>query len=117
MTKDFIRLRSNSFQAHLERISPYLESGPGVWWEEVADRIMFFDGDHHPNEHEKGPSCMHFRSSDLHDVMHRSHECWSRIMPSRIQLPLPDENIRLYSAAGDFLGYRTSPSKYLSKVL
>ena len=29
-------------------------------------------------------------------------------MPSHIQLPLPDKNIRLYNAAGDFIGYRTS---------
>ena len=108
LTKDFIGARSNSFQAHLECISPYLECGPDVWWEEVAGNVMFFDGDHHPNKHEKGPTCMHYRSSDLNDVMHRSRECWRHIMLSDIKLSLSDNDIRLYSSSGDFTGFRIS---------
>ena len=31
------------YQAHLERISDYLVSRPGVWWRKVDNGIEFFD--------------------------------------------------------------------------
>ena len=31
--KSFVEKRADSWQLHLQRISPFLVAGPGVWWE------------------------------------------------------------------------------------
>jgi hypothetical protein len=42
ISKSFIQCRLQSWQAHLERISPYLEFGEGVWWKAEGDGYVFF---------------------------------------------------------------------------
>lgn len=37
ISKSFLQCRLQSWQAHLERISPYLEFGVGVWWKAEGD--------------------------------------------------------------------------------
>ena len=44
LDKQYLKKKSNSWQAHLTRISPYLIPGPGVWWSDLADSVEFADG-------------------------------------------------------------------------
>ena len=40
----FISSRMKSWQ-HLQRISPYLVMGKGIWWAKTANGYLFYDGD------------------------------------------------------------------------
>ena len=54
-TKAFLKQHDNSWQVHLQRISPFLAKGKGVWWESTPDGYQFFDGDSDPDIHPEGP--------------------------------------------------------------
>ena len=69
-SKKFVKKGIQSWQAHLERISPFLVEG-GVWWKEFGDNYIFRDGDNDPNYHTQGPTLLHFRTSSLKDVSDR----------------------------------------------
>ena len=45
ISKSFIEHRLHSWQAHLEKISPFLLEGEGVWWREFNGIYYFMDGD------------------------------------------------------------------------
>ena len=53
-SKCFVEYRLHSWQAHLERISPFLLEGEGVWWREFNGIYYFMDGDDDPNYHSQG---------------------------------------------------------------
>lgn len=71
ISKSFTSTRNHSWQAHLERISPFLVHGKGVWWLETADDYRFLDGTTDPEYHQEGPPLLHYRLSTLQDVTHR----------------------------------------------
>lgn len=89
MNKQFISKRKHSWQAHLERISPFLLAGKGIWWDEAQDgsRYIFFDGKDKPEYHREGPQLLHFRNATIKDVIHRQNEAWQAILEGEIQIP------------------------------
>ncbi len=56
--KSFLKHRDDSWQLHLQRISPFLVSGEGVWWTSV-DSGFHFLGD--CSTRVEAPSLLHFR--------------------------------------------------------
>lgn len=52
-------LESVHYQAHLERISDYLLSGPGGWWQQTQDGVKFVDVSH-PTGSLPEHKCHHF---------------------------------------------------------
>ena len=57
---NYIESRKSSFQAHLERISNFLITGPGVWWEKGNGTVVFRDSNKDLCFREQGPSLRHF---------------------------------------------------------
>lgn len=106
-SKAFLSQRLPSWQAHLERLSPYLQHG-GVWWKEEEDSYKFFDSDEECDYRPEGPSLMHFRSATLQDVHARSAKAWKYILDENVTLPTP--YIRLYDAQGSYIGRRNYSS-------
>lgn len=49
VTEAFLEPRIKSWQQHLQRISPFLIAGKGVWWEKTSHGYLFFDGDNDNN--------------------------------------------------------------------
>ena len=48
VTSAFIEARKDSWQVHLQQISPFLVAGVGVWWSYTPDGFLFHDGDTDP---------------------------------------------------------------------
>ena len=44
----FIKQREDSWQIHLQRISPFLIDGVDVWWSHTTNGFLFHDGDTDP---------------------------------------------------------------------
>lgn len=94
--KNFLKKRTNSWQAHLERISPFLEQGKGKWWIEDEERYTFLDGDS-KTESPQLPQLLDFRHATLQDVREWQKASWEHCLNENIQLPtttvvLYDEN-------------------------
>ena len=64
--RTFIKHRVASWQIHLQRISPFLTRGEGVWWKHTDDGFRFLDGDDDPSTHDEY-SLLHFRH---HTILH-----------------------------------------------
>lgn len=45
----FLKHREDSWQNHLQRISPFLAAGEGVWWVRTPSGFHFNDGDSDPS--------------------------------------------------------------------
>ena len=45
ISESFLRHRGDSWRNHLQRISPFLMAGEGVWWTAGDGRFHFRDGD------------------------------------------------------------------------
>jgi hypothetical protein len=89
VTPSFISSRSCSWQAHLERISPYLE---GKWWLKNggSNSLTFFDGDRDPDFHIEGPILHSFRSTE---IVSNAKFAWSKILADAVSVPcIPYEN-------------------------
>lgn len=84
--KSFVASRLHSWQAHLQRISPFLQYGEGVWWKQ-GNTYQFLDADEDPDNKPEGPPLLHFRSSKLHDVQIQSEMAWNYILEKGISLP------------------------------
>ena len=93
-------------QAHLERISDFLLSGPGVWWQHTPGGIEFLDGDHSPSQHPEGPQMHHFRSISLPDIDMYLHSKWEEWCYGHV--PLPATYIRQYHSDGSLSTITTS---------
>ena len=93
ISKSFISRRHHSWQAHLERISPYLVNGKSVWWHETDEDYHFLDGATDPECHSEGSQLLHYRSSTLKDVTHRQKDCWQTILRKSTEIPLQTINI------------------------
>ncbi len=53
---------SNHYQAHLQRISDFILTGPGVWWRKTSEGVEFLDGSQEDDFRTVGPPLMHYRS-------------------------------------------------------
>ena len=92
-------MRNHSWQAHLERISPFLVYGKGVWWVEREDSYHFLDGATDPESHLEGPMLLQYRSSTLKDVTLRQKDCWQSIL--RNSTEIPTQVINIYDGEGE----------------
>ena len=99
--KRFITQRKHSWQAHLERISPFLLEGEGVWWNEEGDSYKFYDGATDPPYHSQGPKLLHFRDATIENVIQRQRDCWKKAIDQSI--PLPTTILSTYDDQGEFL--------------
>ena len=102
-SKKFVKKRIQSWQAHLERISPFLAEG--VWWREFCDNYLFRDGDNDPDYHSQGPTLLHFRNSSLEDVANRQKAKWKQIIDQHVHLPTT--SISIYDQDGKLKETRT----------
>ena len=101
---DYISNRMQSWEAHLQRISPYLTKGEGVWWQKTHTGYMFMDGHGEADVRGDGPFLRHFRDTDLQDIHIEKEKAWSQIINDSIELPTL--YIRLFDANGTYLGRR-----------
>ena len=96
---EFVNAHKDSWQAHLEKISPFLIHGETVWWTETESKYIFNDGVDSPNQ--PLPELLHFRDSSLLDVQRRRIQCWKYIIENDIKLPAP--SIKIYGCDEEFL--------------
>lgn len=106
VSKSFVNSRIQSWQAHLETISPYLEHG-GVWWQAAEGGYTFFDSDSDSEYNSHGPDLMHFCTSSIQLIYKLSQEKWLSIIEKKTVLPTP--YIRLFKD-GIYDGRRYFPS-------
>ena len=104
ISKNFIEKRIPSWQAHLQRISTFLEFGQGIWWENETLHYRFFDSDTDPDSRPEGPTLMHFREANLTDVQAIAKTKWTTIVDNKTVLPAP--SIRVFDHNGDYKGTR-----------
>ena len=98
---DWVKKRVYAWQAHLKRISHYLIEGKGAWWNTMESGDVCFDDDGNDLESvHKGSCLLHFRTSELSDVVRRSKFCWDKCI--RDQLELPIEVVRTFNEDGSF---------------
>lgn len=89
----YIRQREDSWQSHLQRISPFLLAGEGVWWTSTSGGFHFHDGDGNSAARD-GVTLLHFRQHSIGDVEERRKRCWNKIVQERI--PIPTTEIKVY---------------------
>ena len=73
----------------MERISPFLEHGEGIWWLEVEDGYEFFDSDSDPEHKSHGLDLMHLCTSTIQDVYMLSQETWRSITDKKTRPSRP----------------------------
>lgn len=105
--KAFIAECTSSWQAHLEQISHYLLEGEGIWWKEMADSYVFFDGEDDLHFHPSGPKFKHFRQHDLKEIYSQKNATWEKLLQDNTPLPAPC--IRLYSTEVKLVEIREKP--------
>ena len=98
----FIRQREDSWQVHLQQISPFLVAGVDVWWSYTSNGFVFHDGDTDPANSSDAFSLMHHRYHSVKDVEHRRDACWKRIVDEKKVIPAL--SIKLYNDAGERTG-------------
>ena len=103
INESFIEHQLHSWQAHLERISPFLLEG-GVWWREFNGIYYFMDGDDDRNYHSQDLTLLHFKTSSLDDVVIRQKKSWKQILDQFIPLPTP--KVHIYYTDGKPTGTR-----------
>ena len=111
VTEAFLEPRMRSWQEHLQRISPFLITGKGVWWDKTSHGYLFFDGDNDSSSHIEGPKLLHFRSARLEDVVKRRKASWKSVLNAKMELPTP--RVQLYDEDGcpnTLLTYSDQPS-------
>ena len=102
MDSNFIAKRIPSWQAHLQRISPFLQHGENVWWKSEGNGYRFFDSDLDAESHPRGPNMLHFSQAQLTDVDKQQSHAWDTITTNNVKLPSP--YIHLYDKDGNFTG-------------
>ena len=89
LTAVFIRTHEHAYQEHLKRIGHFLVQGEGVWWHKASDgSVCFHDGHDDPEFSHSGPDLLHFRNSNLEDVLIRSRACWQKANEQQMSLPV-----------------------------
>lgn len=69
VNRSFLRHRTDSWQLHLQRISPFLTAGENVWWRYVDGGFQFLDGDNDRSQNDF--TLLHFRNNSVEDVEER----------------------------------------------
>ena len=116
--KTFIKKRTSSFQAHLERIAHFLIPGYGIWWEQDNNKIVFYDGDTDANVREEGPQLQHFRSCTLKGVQEAATNIWYKLLQSNSPIPLERQDIRVFDSMGSFASFCTvQPQQWKIPIL
>ena len=105
ITNTFISGRPSSWQAHLMRISSYMNHGEGIWWQRIEDGFKFNDGADDLEFLPCGPHLDNFRSITLPDIYCKMSQDWDFILRERVEFPLP--SIRVYNVHGNYQ-YSTS---------
>ena len=98
--KSFIKYRVSSWQLHLQRISPFLTGGEGMWWNFTENGFHFLDGDDDPSTHGE-PVLLHFRQQSIIDVHARREECWDKLIRDHVLLPA--DTVKLYDPDGKLM--------------
>ena len=99
---EFAAKYMDSWQAQLQRLSPFLVHGKQTWWTTTTtNEYLFMDGDDDSKVSEKGPWLFHFRDSNMEQVVKRQEECWRNIMEAKLELPT--STMKVYSPEGEFL--------------
>ena len=68
LSKSFVQQHLSSWQAHLKRISTFLQMGKGVWWKTDHDHYVFHDSSEDPEYHAEGPPLLLFCNTKLQGV-------------------------------------------------
>ncbi|KAL5509921.1 hypothetical protein EMCRGX_G005368 [Ephydatia muelleri] len=97
ISKDMTRKYAFSWQAHLNRIAPYLEPGEGFWWREEKEGYEFFDGSDQPDIKVCGPTLLHFRNTFIEKLDLEKQKLFQKLVAST---NLPAETIRIYDDSG-----------------
>ena len=82
---DWVKKRVYAWQAHLKRISHYLIEGKGAWWNTTESGD---DGGNDLKSVHKGPCLLHFRTSELSDVVRHLKFCWDKCIRNQLELPI-----------------------------
>ena len=99
---EFVAKYNDSWQAQLQRLSPFLVHGKQTWWTTTTtNEYLFMDGDDDPKVSEKGPWLFHFRDSNMEQVVEHQEECWRKIVEAKLELPTA--TLKVYSPDGEFL--------------
>ena len=97
---DFVKKRVHSYQVHLQRIGHFLVQGEGVWWHKASDgSFHFHDGYDDVDFASAGPQLLHFRNTQLEDVLRQSNDCWEEAVERKTILPL--YVVRHFDSHGD----------------
>lgn len=107
MDKPFVHSRLASWQAHLQRVSPFLTCGEGIWWSQDEQVYRFHDSDLDQDYHHEGPALKHFRHTSLSDVHTHHSKVWQGTIKSSTNLPTP--KIRIFQDDGTYIGERHYP--------
>ena len=94
----FIKGREDSWQVHLQRISPFLVAGEDI----LVVQCTFHDGDTDSADPSDDFSLMHHRYHSLMDVENRRDGRWKKIIDQKTVIPAL--SIKLYNADGNKTG-------------
>ena len=92
----------SSWQAHLQRIGPFLEPGIGIWWRSTDECYELLDGNNEPNFKQQGPSLQHYRDTKLEEIYVKKEALRGNILEQGTTLPTP--YIKLYNSQGQNIG-------------
>ena len=91
----FIRGKEDSWQLHLQRISPFLVAGQGVWWTRTPSGFHFYDGDEDCSHRSDNLKLLHHRHHSILNVEDRRDKSWTQVITNRV--PLPAFSIKHYT--------------------
>ena len=94
----YIQAHAYSWQAHLKKISTYLQYGEGVWWKKETNVFLFHDADKDPDTRPEGPKLLHFCSSSMKMTAERQDTAWRKVLATKTSLPTVF--IRLFDDSG-----------------
>ena len=84
LESSFVATRIPSWQAHLQRISPFLRHEENVWWKADNNGYQFFDADIDTESHQEGPHLLHFSQAQLTDVEIQQSRVWDNILKTTL---------------------------------
>lgn len=61
----FIKQCEDNWQTHLQRISPFLTAGEGVWWVRTTNGFRFHDGDTDSYKQGDNFTLFHYRQHSI----------------------------------------------------
>lgn len=94
----YIQQREDSWQNHLQHVSPFLTAVEGVWWTSTSGGFHFHDGDGDSTTQDDSFTLLHFRQNSIQDVENRWKRCWKKILADKIVIPARE--IKVYDQYG-----------------